>query len=146
MREWQKIFAIVFQDYSLLSLTLGQNVAASEQYEAERAKKVLQLAGFGERLNKLKKGLETVVYPEYEQDGVSFSGGEEQKIAIARAIIRAVRFAFWMSRLRRLILFQKAGFMRALMRSSRVKLRFTFPIGFPAASSVTGFLFWITGK
>ena len=55
-----------------MSLTLGQNVAASEQYEAERAKEVLQLAGFGERLNKLKKGLETVVYPEYEQDGVSF--------------------------------------------------------------------------
>ena len=88
LREWQKIFAIVFQDYSLLSLTLGQNVAASEQYEAERAKEVLQLAGFGERLNKLKKGLETVVYPEYEQDGVSFSGGEEQKIAIARAIYK----------------------------------------------------------
>lgn len=88
LREWQKIFAIVFQDYSLLSLTLGQNVAASEQYEAERAKEVLQLAGFGERLNKLKKGLETVVYPEYEQDGVSFSGGEEQKIAIARALYK----------------------------------------------------------
>lgn len=88
LREWQKIFAIVFQDYSLLSLTLGQNVAASVQYEAERAKEVLQLAGFGERLNKLKKGLETVVYPEYEQDGVSFSGGEEQKIAIARAIYK----------------------------------------------------------
>ena len=88
LKEWQKIFAIVFQDYSLLSLTLGQNVAASEQYEAERAKEVLQLAGFGERLNKLKKGLETVVYPEYEQDGVSLSGGEEQKIAIARAIYK----------------------------------------------------------
>lgn len=88
LREWQKIFAIVFQDYSLLSLTLGQNVAASEQYEVERAKEVLQLAGFGERLNKLKKGLETVVYPEYEQDGVSFSGGEEQKIEIARAIYK----------------------------------------------------------
>ena len=88
LREWQKIFAIAFQDYSLLSLTLGQNVAASEQYETERAKEVLQLAGFGERLNKLKKGLETVVYPEYEQDGVSFSGGEEQKIAIARAIYK----------------------------------------------------------
>lgn len=88
LKEWQKIFAIVFQDYSLLSLTLGQNVAASEQYEAERAKEVLQLAGFGERLNKLKKGLKTVVYPEYEQDGVSFSGGEEQKIAIARAIYK----------------------------------------------------------
>lgn len=88
LKEWQKIFAIVFQDYSLLSLTLGQNVAASEQYEVERAKEVLQLAGFGERLNKLKKGLETVVYPEYEQDGVSFSGGEEQKIAIARAIYK----------------------------------------------------------
>ena len=146
LKEWQKIFAIVFQDYSLLSLTLGQNVAASEQYEAERAKEVLQLAGFGERLNKLKKGLETVVYPEYEQDGVSFSGGEEQKIAIARAIYKGGQICILDEPTAALDPVSESRVYESFDEIVRVKLRFTFPTGFLAASSAIGFLFWITGK
>ena len=83
---------MVFQDFQLLSQSLGSNVAGSVQYDPERVKKALTDAGFGERLSALENGLDTMLYKDLSEDGVDISGGEAQKIAIARALYKNAPF------------------------------------------------------
>ena len=82
-RQYMDIFTVVFQDFRLLSVPLGQNVAADAEYDEKKAADCLNRAGFTERLNELSKGLETCLYKDFEDDGVDVSGGEAQKIALA---------------------------------------------------------------
>ena len=86
------IFSVVFQDFKILSLPLGENVAGSCSYDRERADKCLRDAGFEERLNTLKDGLDTFLYKEYEPEGIDVSGGEAQKIALARTLYKDAPF------------------------------------------------------
>ena len=86
------LFSVVFQDFKLLSQPLGQNVAAAEDYDRTRAEECLRKAGFGPRLAELPKGLDTCLYREFEDDGVEVSGGEAQKIALARVLYQDAPF------------------------------------------------------
>lgn len=86
--EYMMLFSVVFQDFVLFSLKLGENVAAKADYDRERATDALIKAGFGEALASMGCGLETYLYKEYQKDGVDVSGGEAQKIAIARALYK----------------------------------------------------------
>ena len=90
--EYEKLFAIVFQDFNLFSFPLGENVASSIEYDRERAIKCLEDAGFGERLAKMEKGLDTPLYQYDDENGVEISGGEAQKIAIARSLYKDAPF------------------------------------------------------
>ena len=90
--EYIRIFAVVFQDFKLPALPLGQNVAAGLDYDPGRARKALEETGFGGRLHELPRGLDTPLYKDYDEDGLSVSGGEAQKIALARAIYRDAPF------------------------------------------------------
>ena len=83
---------VVFQDFQLLAFPLGQNVAAAKDYDPVRAEDCLRKAGFGDRLDSLPDGLETCLYREFDQKGVEISGGEAQKIAIARALYKDAPF------------------------------------------------------
>ena len=90
--DYMDIFSIVFQDFQLISQSLGSNVAGSMRYDPRRVEQALTDAGFGERLKTLPKGLETQLYKDYSEDGVEVSGGEAQKIAIARALYKNAPF------------------------------------------------------
>ena len=90
--EYMNIFSVVFQDFQLFALPLGQNVAGQVDYDPARAEDCLQKAGFGDRLEKMPKGLETYLYKDYDKEGVDISGGEAQKIAIARALYKDAPF------------------------------------------------------
>ena len=90
--DYMSIFSVVFQDFKLLSFSLGQNIAACKEYDTDRVTDCLIKAGFGERLNSMPKGLETCLYKDFEEDGVEISGGEAQKIALARALYNNAPF------------------------------------------------------
>lgn len=86
--EYLSLFSIVFQDFKLFSFSLGQNVAASVDYDEDKVRVVLEDAGLGERLNRMPKGIQTSLYKDFDEEGVEISGGEAQKIALARALYR----------------------------------------------------------
>lgn len=91
-REYMSIFSVVFQDFQLLAYSLGQNVAASRTVDRKRAEDCLREAGFGERLDGMEKGLDTILYKNLDDEGVEISGGEAQKIALARALYKNAPF------------------------------------------------------
>lgn len=86
--DYMSVFSVVFQDFKLFAFPLGQNVAAKSFYDKERVENSLQKAGFGERLSDMPDGLETYLYKEFSEKGVDISGGEAQKIALARSLYK----------------------------------------------------------
>ena len=91
-RQYLNIFSVVFQDYSLLGLPLGNNVASAERWDAEKAERCLAEVGFGERYREMPQKLDTPLYKNFDADGVNLSGGEAQKVALARALYKDAPF------------------------------------------------------
>jgi len=87
--DYMKLFSIVFQDFQLFALPLGENVAAASEYDPVRVKDCLEKAGAENFLKKSPAGLNTWLYKTLNQNGVDPSGGEAQKIALARALYRS---------------------------------------------------------
>ncbi len=90
--EYLSLFSVVFQDFKLFSFGLGENVSVSERYETNEIVKILEKAGLSEFLEKQKYGLITTLYRDFDSEGVEVSGGEAQKIALARAICKGAPF------------------------------------------------------
>jgi len=90
--DYMSIFSIVFQDFNLFSFPLGQNIAARVKYQKEKAEACLERAGFKERLVSMPEGLETYLYKHFKKTGVEISGGEAQKIALARTLYKKSAF------------------------------------------------------
>lgn len=86
---YQSILAAVFQDFQLFSFTLKENVCFDHAASDEAIRDLLTEAGLGPRLQSLSKGVHTYLYHDMDDEGFSPSGGEAQKIAIARALFKA---------------------------------------------------------
>lgn len=91
-REYLSLFSVVFQDFGLLSFPCAQNVAASVRWDAEAVRRCLEEAGMGDWLHRVLLGMETPLYKNFDDSGVEISGGEAQKIAIARALYKDAPF------------------------------------------------------
>ena len=83
-----KLFSFVFQDFKLFALPLGENIAASGAYDVQRAEECIRKAALYDRYKAMPEGLETCLYKDLSEKGVEISGGEAQRIALARALYK----------------------------------------------------------
>lgn len=86
--EYMQLFAFVFQDFKLFSFSLGQNIAASRTYDSDKIEECMKKVSFYDRFTSMPDGLETYLYKDLSRNGVEISGGEAQKIALARALYK----------------------------------------------------------
>lgn len=86
--KYEKWVTAVFQDFSLLALSVGNNISASNEYDELKVWDSIEKVGLKEKVEKYPKKLEQSLFKDYDDEGVDLSGGEAQKIAIARGIYR----------------------------------------------------------
>ncbi len=86
--EYMSVFSVVFQDFTLFNFKLGEVVASSKVFDEEKVRECLIKANFGDRLAEMPDGVNTYLYKGYDQSGIEISGGEAQKIALARALYK----------------------------------------------------------
>ncbi len=90
--EYMALFSVVFQDSKLFSFSLAENVAADTEYDPGRVEDCVRRAGLSERLDSMEKGIDTCLYKDFDDNGVEISGGEVQKLCLARAIYKGSPF------------------------------------------------------
>lgn len=90
LRAYRKLFATAFQDFKLFGMTVKDNVLMGSHPENEDAKveKALKKAGVYDRIMALPQGIHTMMTKEFDEEGAVLSGGESQKVAVARAFVK----------------------------------------------------------
>ena len=86
--EYMKQFAVVFQDFKLLAFTAADNILLGGDFPAETADPFFEKTGLLEKIKSLPKGRDTMMFKQFDKEGVELSGGEQQKMAIARALYK----------------------------------------------------------
>lgn len=90
IREYRDHIGTVFQDFKIFAVSIAENVKADkiEETERESIQQALVQSGLTNKMAKVQKGIDAEVTKEFDKHGVNFSGGETQKLAIARAIMK----------------------------------------------------------
>ena len=90
--QYRKLFAVVFQDFKIFSFRFGENIAAGEKVDEERAMDAIRRVDLMRLYNKMPDGLNTMLNRDFSETGMEISGGEAQKTAMARAIYKDAPF------------------------------------------------------
>ncbi len=86
--EYMKLFSVVFQDFRLLAFTAQDNILLGNEDSPEHTDEMFAKVGLLDKINSLPKGRDTMMFRQFDRDGVQLSGGEQQKMAIARALYK----------------------------------------------------------
>lgn len=87
-REYRNLFSTVFQDYKLFSFTIQDNITALNDVNTLQMESAIDRSGIRKKISALDKGVNTYIDKLYDNDGVILSGGESQRLAIARALYK----------------------------------------------------------
>lgn len=87
LREYRKLFSAAFQDYKVMAVSVKDNVLMGGSFEDpdKTAEYALKCAGVWDKVSSLESGMDTIMTKEFDKDGAVLSGGEQQKIVVARA-------------------------------------------------------------
>lgn len=90
LKAYREIFAATFQDFQIFGMTVKENVLMGRHYdnEDELVIKALKKAGVYEKVESLEQGINTMMTKEFDEEGAVLSGGESQKIAVARTFVK----------------------------------------------------------
>ena len=88
IEEYWRLLSVVFQDFKLFSFRLWQNIAGSGAKREEALWKALADMGMEQRVREMYAGTDSCLYREYDEQGILISGGEAQKLAIAKALYK----------------------------------------------------------
>ena len=91
----RNMFSLVFQDYNAYAVSVSKNVTTTyeeSKNDRERVVKSLELSGLYKKINGMEKGLDTELTREFDEAGIVLSGGETQKLALARAYYKNAEF------------------------------------------------------
>ena len=86
--QYSRLLSVLFQDYKIFSFSIRENLAFDRPYEQDRGRNSLKKAGILEKVQSLPLGADTPLYKNFDKDGAELSGGEMQKIAIARILYK----------------------------------------------------------
>lgn len=86
--EYLSLFSVVFQDFCVFAFPVDMNISASVSPDEQRVWQCAKTAGIYDRMHAMTGGIGTSVGKLFDEAGVDFSGGEKQKIAIARALYK----------------------------------------------------------
>jgi len=86
--NYMKLFSAVFQDFHLYSFSIKENVAMSNRASDEKIDRILRKVGLGDKIYGLNNGINTSLHKNLDDQGFEPSGGEAQRIAIARALCK----------------------------------------------------------
>lgn len=86
--DYYKFLGVVFQDFKLFSFEVIENVSLSEEFNESEVLSCIEQVGLKEKIESLPKGSNTMLYKEFDKEGIEFSGGEGQKLAIARTLYK----------------------------------------------------------
>ncbi len=90
LKEYLSLFSVVFQDIVLLPCSIKENIVSDlENINDENLSSTIKLSGFQEKIYSLKNGINTNLIKTVNSDGIELSGGEIQKLALARALYKA---------------------------------------------------------
>lgn len=93
IEDYFKKIAVVFQDSNTLSFTIGENISGEETkyINKEKLNKALELSGLKFKIDKLEKGTDTYLNKDMDDSGIQLSGGEVQKLMLAKALYKEAR-------------------------------------------------------
>ena len=86
--DYYKTISAVFQDFRNFSFTLKENICMDENGDMEKIADIIKTVGLEARVRELPNTYDTYLTKSFDADGIEFSGGQAQKIAIARAVYK----------------------------------------------------------
>lgn len=86
--DYMKLFSVVFQDFKLFAFSARENIVLDSEADDKAVQDIVRMAGLEEKISSLPNGLNTMLFKQFDESGIEPSGGEQQKLAIARALYK----------------------------------------------------------